>query len=175
MADDGRGLGTIRSHSADIDHTLLREAFGCFATGVAIITTLGAHGSPVGLTVNSFSSVSLDPPLILWSLSVHAPSLDAFRQHEGFAVNIMSEEAKDVVQQFARPSNDKFANVSWQRGNHGVPVLEEIVAVFECRTESRILKGDHEIYVGIVERFSRNKQHPLLFHHGRYKKLGADL
>lgn len=158
-----------------IDPVRLRDALGCFATGVAVITTLGERGTPVGLTVNSFSSVSLDPPLILWSLSLHAPSLSAFRHHDGFAVNIMSEEAKDVVQQFARPSNDKFANLAWRRGYLGVPLLNDVVAIFECRTESRILRGDHEIYIGGVERFSRSDQRPLIFHHGRFKKLGADI
>jgi flavin reductase (DIM6/NTAB) family NADH-FMN oxidoreductase RutF len=155
----------------DVDHIPLRQALGCFATGVAVITTLGDRGAPVGLTVNSFSSLSLDPPLILWSLSLTTPSLGAFRRHEAFAVNVMGAEAKDVVQRFARPSPDKFADVAWRSGYLGVPLLEDVVATFECRTESRILKGDHEIYIGSVERHSRTERKPLVFHRGRYKTV----
>ncbi|NJO38149.1 MAG: flavin reductase family protein [Rhizobiales bacterium] len=158
-----------------VDHASLRQALGCFATGVAVITTLGERGAPVGLTVNSFSSVSLDPPLILWSLSLTAPSLGAFRRHAGFAVNIMAADAKAVVQRFARPSPDKFADVAWRGGHLGVPLLNDVVATFECRTESRIVKGDHEIYIGHVERYSRTERRPLVFHRGRYKTLGETL
>jgi flavin reductase (DIM6/NTAB) family NADH-FMN oxidoreductase RutF len=159
----------------DVDPASLRQALGCFATGVAVITTLGDWDAPMGLTVNSFSSVSLDPPLILWSLSVQAPSVSAFQHHDGFAVNIMSVEAKDLVQRFARPSPDKFAGVTWTSGHLGVPLLDDVVATFECRTENRILKGDHEIYIGKVERYSRTDRNPLVFHRGRFATLGEPL
>lgn len=158
-----------------VDHASLRHALGCFATGVAIITTLGEWDAPVGLTVNSFSSVSLDPPLILWSLSSKAPSFSAFQCHDGFAVNIMSVDAKELVQQFARPSSNKFAGVAWRSGFLGVPLLNDVVATFECRTESRISKGDHEIYIGGVERFEQTDRDPLVFHRGRFTSLGEIL
>ena len=158
-----------------VDHASLRQALGCFATGVAVITTRGDRGVPVGLTVNSFSSLSLDPPLVLWSLSLTAPSLGAFRRHDGFAVNVMGADAKQVVQRFARPSADKFADVAWRPGHLGLPLLDDVVATFECRTESRIQKGDHEIYIGSVERYARTDRSPLVFHRGRYKTLGEIL
>ncbi len=159
----------------DVDLASLRQALGCFATGVAVITTLGEWDAPVGLTVNSFSSVSLDPPLILWSLSSSAPSFGAFRCHDGFAVNIMSADAKGLVQRFARPSPNKFAGVAWKSGFLGVPLLNEVVATFECRTESRIPKGDHEIYIGKVERYARTDRDPLVFHRGCFTTLGETL
>lgn len=159
----------------DVDHAPLRQALGCFATGVAVITTLGDRGAPVGLTVNSFSSVSLNPPLVLWSLSIAAPSLGAFQRHEGFAVNVMSADAKGVVQRFARPSPNKFADVAWRSGLLGIPLLDDVVATFECRTESRISRGDHEIYIGRVERYSRTDRRPLVFHRGSYTTLGESL
>ncbi len=154
--------------TSDIDQTTLRQALGCFATGVAIVTTLGDWDAPIGLTINSFSSVSLDPPLILWSLSLNAPSYGAFQCHDGFAVNIMSAEAKGVVQHFARPSPDKFRGVAWTSGFLGVPLLNDVVATFECRTENRIPKGDHEIYIGRVERYAKTDRAPLVFHRGRF-------
>jgi len=159
----------------DVDPASLRQALGCFATGVAIVTTLGDWDAPIGLTINSFSSVSLDPPLILWSLSLTAPSYDAFQRHDGFAVNIMSADAKDVVQHFARPSPDKFRNVAWTSGFLGVPLLNDVVATFECRTENRIRKGDHEIYIGRVERYAKNDRTPLVFHRGRFTTVGEVL
>lgn len=160
---------------ADVDPVSLRHALGCFATGVAVITTLGDWDAPVGLTVNSFSSVSLDPPLILWSLSHKAPSFGAFQHHDGFAVNVMSVDAKDVVQRFARPAPDKFAGLAWTSGFLGVPLLNDVVATFECRTESRIAKGDHVIYLGQVVRLSKTDRSPLVFHRGRFTTLGNDL
>ncbi|MGI9499758.1 MAG: flavin reductase family protein [Geminicoccaceae bacterium] len=159
----------------DVDHAPLRQALGCFATGVAVITTLGEWDAPVGLTVNSFSSVSLDPPLILWSLSLSAPSVGAFQCHDGFAVNVMSADAKDLIQRFARPSPNKFAGVAWRSGFLGVPLLDDVVATFECRTESRISKGDHEIYIGRVERYSQTDRAPLIFYRGRFATLGKNL
>ncbi len=165
----------LEARAADVDPKSLRQALGCFATGVAVITTLGDREAPVGLTVNSFSALSLDPPLVLWSLALTAPSHGAFRRHEGFAVNIVSADAKAVAERFARPSPDKFAKVAWRRGFLGLPLLDDVVATFECRTESRIQKGDHEIYIGKVERYSRTNRDPLIFHRSGYKALGEIL
>ena len=165
----------LETGAPNVDPRSLRQALGCFATGVAVITTLGDWDAPVGLTVNSFSSVSLDPPLILWSLSHNAPSFGAFQRHDGFAVNIMSADAKDLVERFARPSPDKFRGVAWTSGFLGVPLLDSVVATFECRTENRIPKGDHEIYIGRIERYSRTDRSPLIFHGGRFTTLGDTL
>ena len=165
----------LETRAPDVDPKSLRQALGCFATGVAVITTLGDWDAPVGLTVNSFSSVSLDPPLILWSLSHNAPSLGAFQRHDGFAVNVMSVDAKDLVLRFARPAADKFKGVAWTSGYLGVPLLDDVVATFECRTESRIAKGDHEIYVGRIVRYASTDRSPLIFHRGRFTTLSDTL
>ena len=157
------------------DHMLLREALGHFATGVTVVTTVGDDGAPVGLAVNSFASVSLDPPLVVWSLSLNAPSLRAFRQHESFAINILCDQSKDVALHFGRPSEDKFAGIDWQAGHNGVPVLESAAAVIQCRTASRLPGGDHEIYLGEVMDFHRTEKAPLLFHKGKFATLGDRL
>lgn len=158
-----------------IDGRQLRDVFGCFATGVTVVTSIGETGAPVGLVVNSFSSVSLDPPLILWSIGVNSPSRDAFCAHPGFAVNVMGADAKDETMQFARPSDDKFAGVDWWAGKHDVPVLTNAVATLECETEQRILSGDHEIFIGRVLRVDNRDAAPLIFHRGKFAELGQAL
>lgn len=154
------------------DPRALRKVLGRFATGVTIITTCGDAGAPVGLTANSFASVSLDPPLVVWSISLKAPSLGAFRTHPSYAINILCHGSKDLALGFARPSDDKFRGVDWQPGLDGVPVLDEAAAVLQCQTEARIPGGDHEIYLGRVIDFHRTDKAPLLFHDGRFATLG---
>lgn len=161
-----------RATGASFDPANLREVLGHFATGVTVVTTLGEAGAPVGLTANSFASVSLDPPLVVWSLNLNAPSLGAFRSHPAFAINIMCAASKDLALGFARPSKDKFARVDWAPGLDGVPVLAEAAAVIQCRTEARIPGGDHEIYIGRVLDFHQTDKPPLLFHKGRFATLG---
>lgn len=158
--------------SAGMDTRAFRDVLGCFATGVAVITTLGDNGAPVGLAVNSFSSVSLDPPLILWSISLAAPSLGAFRAYPGFAVNIMGAHAKQETLNFATPSENKFDGVEWTPGHDGVPLLGSAVAMIECRTEQRMPGGDHEIILGRVKDFARREGGPLLFHRGQFAEIG---
>ncbi|MBU2959278.1 flavin reductase family protein [Citreicella sp. C3M06] len=156
-----------------LDGRLLRDVFGCFATGVTVVTSIGEDDKPVGLVVNSFSSVSLDPPQILWSIGLNSPSRDAFCKHEGFAVNIMGAESKDETMRFCTPSDDKFADVDWWAGHYGVPVLRSALATLECRTEQRIISGDHEIFIGRVLRVDHQDVAPLLFHRGKFAQLGA--
>ena len=155
-----------------IDPDDLRAALGCFATGVTVVTTLNAESAPVGLVVNSFSSVSLDPPQILWSISLTAPSRPSFQGHPGFAVNIMPAAAKDETLQFCRPLEDKFQGVAWRPGIFGVPVLSSALATLECAVEQRIESGDHEIYIGRVKRIDRTEGAPLIFHQGKFAELG---
>jgi len=154
-----------------IDPLELRDVLGHFATGVSVITTLGDAGAPVGLAANSFASVSLDPPLVVWSIGLKAPSLGAFRSHSAFAINIMCDQSKELALNFARPSDNKFKGVGWSAGLDGVPVLDN--AVIQCRTETRIPGGDHEIYLGRVIGFHRTEKSPLLFHKGNFATLGA--
>lgn len=161
--------------TGDLDPIALRSTLGEFATGVTVVTTLGDDKAPVGLAANSFTSVSLDPPLILWSLSLNAPSLRAFRTHHAFCVNILCHESKDLALQFARPSDDKFAGIDWEEGFGDTPVLNAASAVLECETIQRIPGGDHEIYIGQVRRFRKAEKPPLLFHNGKFLQAGDQL
>ena len=155
-----------------IDPRELRNVLGCFATGVAVVTSVGDEGKPVGMTINSFSSVSLDPPLILWSIGLESPSRGAYQRHSAFAINIMCSESKDLSLHFARPSEDKFADVDWSEGHEGVPVLGGALASLECAVEDRIISGDHEIYIGRVMKLNQRDGDPLLFHRGKFAHLG---
>jgi flavin reductase (DIM6/NTAB) family NADH-FMN oxidoreductase RutF len=160
-----------RNDTRNFDFRSLREALGCFATGVVVVTTLGDHGAPVGLTINSFNSVSLDPPLVLWSLALSAQSLRAFRTHEAFAINILSADQADLCHQFARPSEDKFADVSWTPGLMGVPVLDDAHAHLECKVWRRYEGGDHEIILGEVMALQAHDKSPLVYHRGRFAQV----
>ena len=159
----------------EIDPRDLRNVLGCFATGVCVVTSIGDDNKPVGMTINSFSSVSLDPPLVLWSIALKAPSRDAYRRHPGFAINIMCEDSKDLSLKFATPADDKFKGVNWTEGHFGIPVLNDALATLECQTEDRIISGDHEIYIGRVLRIDHSDRDPLVFHRGKFTTLGAPL
>ncbi len=150
------------------DEGELRDVLGRFATGVAVVTTCGNEAAPVGLTVNSFASVSLDPPEILWSINSGAPSRTAFEQHGAFAVNVMPEEDKDRVLQFARPNDDKFEGVSWRRGWRELPVLENAIATLQCEIKQMILCGDHHIVLGSVMSIDSREGNPLVFFRGQF-------
>jgi flavin reductase (DIM6/NTAB) family NADH-FMN oxidoreductase RutF len=156
--------------TATADSQDLRRALGTFATGVAIITTSDAVGRLYGLTGNSFSSVSLDPPLVLWSLARSAPSLPAFRNATHFGVNVLGREHRELATRFARPQPDKFAGVPFSLGEYGVPLLDGAVAHFECRIVDRYYGGDHEIFLGHVERYAYEHKPTLLFCHGTYHR-----
>jgi 3-hydroxy-9,10-secoandrosta-1,3,5(10)-triene-9,17-dione monooxygenase reductase component len=151
-----------------IDPNALRNALGQYATGVAIVTTIDGAGRPAGLTVNSFASVSLDPPLVLWSLALNSSCLPAFEACSHFAVNVLTAEQIVLSNRFATNGIDKFADVEWSAGLGGAPVLKHVGAVFECRNEIRYAGGDHTIFIGRVERFAHGEAAPLLFHAGRY-------
>ncbi len=154
-----------------VDPKDLREALGNFTTGVAIATTIGDGGAPVGVTINSFNSVSLDPPLILWSLANSAPSFGAFRSNPSFAINLLAADQQDTCMQFARPSEDKFRGVGHRTGFGGVPLIDGAAVQFECRSYARYPGGDHEIHVGEVVRISVSDRPPLVFHRGRFKSV----
>jgi flavin reductase (DIM6/NTAB) family NADH-FMN oxidoreductase RutF len=156
-----------------ISPAVLRDALGCFPTGVAIVTTLGDDGAPVGLTINSFSSVSLQPALVLWSLMLSSPSIEAFRKHRAFAINILTLDQGDLCMQFARPADDKFANVPWSKGYKGVPVLDGALVTLECEMHNIIEGGDHEVYMGEVKRIHKTENPPLVFHRGQLSELAC--
>ncbi len=135
------------------DPRALRNAFGAFLTGVTVVTTRNAAGDPIGFTANSFTSVSLDPPLLLVCLAKTSRNFDAMTGSTGFAVNILSEAQKDVSNTFARPVEDRFAAVSWRDGPHGSPIFADVSAWFDCSTHQVVEAGDHVILIGRVEAF----------------------
>lgn len=150
----------------------LRNALGCFATGVTVVTARSSDGKPVGLTVNSFNSLSLDPPLVLWSLGVSSPLVPAFEQATHFAVNILGEDQVEISQRFALREVDKFSDLTVRKGAGGVPLIEGCAAVIECRRASQQRHGDHLLFIGEVERVAATSMKPLVYLHGRYASVG---
>lgn len=154
----------------------LRTALGRFATGVAIITCVDAAGQRIGLTANSFSALSLDPPLVLWSLRRSSLSLPAFAAAAHFAINVLAESQVELSRRFASSQvADKFAQGHWAAGVGGAPVLAGSAAVFECATEREADGGDHVLFIGRVLRVSDVGVAPLLFQGGHYHMLGEVL
>ena len=145
-----------------------RRALAQFATGVTIVTTRAAHGTPTGLTVNSFNSVSLEPPLVLWSLALKASSLDAFRACRYYAVNVLAAGQLDAAKTFADSKADRFAKVAWRNGPFDMPVVDGAVASLIVSNRSQYLEGDHVIFVGEVVTYEAPGGPPLVFHDGRY-------
>jgi flavin reductase (DIM6/NTAB) family NADH-FMN oxidoreductase RutF len=146
-----------------------RAALGMFATGVTIVTARATNGRLVGLTANSFNSVSLDPPLVLWSLARSAASMAALSTGSHYAINILASNQKDLAERFATKDVDRWADVAFSEGVGGAPVLVGAAASFECFNRSRYDEGDHVIFVGEVERCTHNPgASPLLFHGGRF-------
>jgi flavin reductase (DIM6/NTAB) family NADH-FMN oxidoreductase RutF len=158
-------------HNPIFDSREFRQTLGCFPTGVTIITCLTATGEPVGMTASSFNSVSLDPPLVLWSIDKRALSLQAFTQAKHYAIHVLAGHQQDLSNQFARQGADKFSGVSVTEGIAGVPLLTEYCARFQCQTEHQYEGGDHIILVGRVLDFKATEYNPLLFHRGRYALL----
>ena len=160
-----------------LDALALRRAFGSFGTGVTVVSTLDAGGRLVGVTANSFSSVSLDPPLVLWSLNRRSPSLAAFDACGRFVVNVLALEQVAVSRRFAGPlpdQGDKFDGMPFRRGVAGLPLLDGCAASFECRTEQRVEAGDHIVFIGRVEAFQHHRRAGLLYVPGHYTQ-GAGL
>jgi flavin reductase (DIM6/NTAB) family NADH-FMN oxidoreductase RutF len=146
-----------------------RDALGSFATGVTVVTACDAEGHPVGLTANSFNSVSLEPPLVLWSLSRSASTMATFNTCQHYAVNVLSAEQVALAQQFAARGTDRWAGVRYSLGANGAPLLEGALATFECFNRSQHAEGDHVIFVGEVECCHRGPHAaPLLYHGGKF-------
>jgi 3-hydroxy-9,10-secoandrosta-1,3,5(10)-triene-9,17-dione monooxygenase reductase component len=156
------------STSQAFDQKEFRRALGTFTTGVTIITARAADGTPVGVTANSFNSVSLDPPMVLWSLAKTSRSLAAFNESGHWAVHILSVEQDALSNRFAKSGEDKFDGVDTRAGAGEVPLLPGCTARLQCKTSFRYEGGDHIIFVGEVLAFDRSDVPPLVFHGGRY-------
>jgi flavin reductase (DIM6/NTAB) family NADH-FMN oxidoreductase RutF len=154
-----------------IDPALLRRVLGAFVTGVTVVTTRTAAGDPVGITVNSFNTVSLSPPLVLWSLSLRAASFDAFVQSSHFAVNVLGAHQIPLSERFATTGGDKFAGVAWRKALADMPLLDGTAASFTCRNAHRFPGGDHLIFVGEVVAFEQGVCAPLVYANGGYAEL----
>ena len=150
------------------DATEFRKALGAFATGVTIITTRTADGKPLGLTANSFNSVSLNPPLVLWSLANSSMSLETFKTAPHWAVHVLASDQEALSGRFAKRGEDKFAGLDFDTGVGDIPLLRGCTARFQCKTAFQYEGGDHVIFVGEVISFDRADSSPLVFHGGRY-------
>lgn len=159
------------SPDAAIDPRDFRRALGCFATGVAVVTTIDAAGRPLGLTINSFTSVSMTPPLVSWNLQAGSPSLAAFADAPMFAISILAADQQDLCARFATPAEDKFTGVDVEFGLGGAPLLVGAVARFECRRAATLPGGDHVIFLGEVARYGWSERAPLLFCRGALRPL----
>ena len=159
----------------NFDPRQFRSALSCFATGVTIVTCLGEDGAPHGVTVNSFSSVSLSPPLIIFSLDLETRSLPSFQASAGFSVNVLASSQTSLSQKFAETGIEKWDDVTWHKGETGAPVLEGVIACLDCLPEAAYPGGDHLIFVGRVENCEvKEGDAPLLFYKGAYREV-ADL
>ncbi|MDR6858414.1 flavin reductase [Variovorax guangxiensis] len=161
-----------------IEAKLFRQLLGCFPTGVAVITTRAADGRPAGLTCNSFSSVSLEPPLVLFSLRKASSLLGTFAEADGFAINILSERQDALSGRFASSKiADKFEGVAWRPGPLGMPIIEDCLASFECSAHARHEAGDHDIFIGEVKHMGGGgpADQALVFYKGAYMMLAESL
>ena len=156
----------------DNARTAFRNALGQFCTGVTAITTVAPDGELIGITVNSFNSLSLTPPLILWSIANSTPSFSCFQKDDPFVVNVLAADQEELAMQFAQTGSDsKFDGVKTHTGLQDVPIIDGCVAYLECEVDARHPGGDHDIIVGRVRRIFNLRKAPLLFHGGNFHKL----
>ena len=148
-----------------------RNALGGFATGITIITALGKNGQKVGMTANSFNSVSLTPPLILWSIGKNTNCFEDFMAADAFAVHVLAEDQQDLSNLFATTGIDRFADLECSEGLSGVPILPHYSVCFQCKMAKQYDGGDHIIMTGEVVQFDDNGLQPLVFYRGNYHNL----
>ena len=162
----------MSDNDPQIDLAEFRRALSCFATGVAVATTIDGEGVPAGITISSFNSVSLDPPLILWNVAKVSNSLEAYLVAKHFAINVLSSAQQDISAHFARSDHTLFDDIDYALSADGVPLLPGTIARFECRTHEIHDCGDHYIIIGAVERYGVDEGEPLLFYGGGYRNIG---
>lgn len=151
-----------------IEKAALRDAFGAFATGVTVVTARTGDGRPVGFTANSFTSVSLDPPLLLICLGKSSSNHATFAGAQGFGVNILAADQADVSCRFAAPVADRFADLRWRPGATGAPLLDGVAAWFDCALHQVVDAGDHIVLIGRITDLQRHERAPLIYLQGRY-------
>ncbi len=174
-------IDNLPCQSCDTGYTLAAKGFCCrdfrntlgrFATGVTIVTAMSPKNEPIGVTISSFNSVSIEPPLILWSLSLNSPLLEAFRSAHHYAINVLAVDQQALSDRFASRTINRFADLPVQKGLGGTPLIEGCCAWFECSHEAQYPGGDHLIFVGHVERFAQGEtDEPLVFHGARYRQI----
>jgi flavin reductase (DIM6/NTAB) family NADH-FMN oxidoreductase RutF len=158
--------------SIDLQARSLRTLFGTYPTGVAIVTTRAPEGRPVGLTISSFASLSLEPPLVLWSLGLQSANLDVFRDCTYFAINVLDRRDEGLARQFATPSiKDKFSGVTADEAPEGVPTIASALTTLVCAHDDSRIAGDHLLMIGRVVRTASRAGEPLVFHAGRFTTL----
>lgn len=157
------------------NHQAFRQTLGAFPTGVTVVTALGPDNKPMGITVNSFASVSLDPPLILWSQVRTSPSHDAFFRAKTMVINILSDSQKQLSAHFARPHLDRFEGVDYSLAECGTPVLSGCAATLVCRVTNKYYGGDHTIYLCQVQSFDNHERSSLIFARGTYVQAHQSL
>ncbi|AIB37427.1 flavin reductase [Pseudomonas sp. C 49-2] len=161
------------SDSSLFDPRAFRRALGNFATGVTVVTAATASGRKVGVTANSFNSVSLDPPLVLWSIDKRSNSHEVFEEASHFAVNVLAADQVHLSNNFARPREDRFALIEYEPGEGGSPVFADCSARFHCEKYQQVDGGDHWIMIGKVVAFDDFGRAPLLYHQGAYAEVQA--
>lgn len=155
--------------SAPFSTDEFRSALGQFATGVTIVTARDRNGHLVGLTANSFVSVSLEPPLVLWCLSSNSSALPGFEASTHYAINVLAADQRPLAERFARKGIDRFEGTAWRQGLTGAPIIEGAIAVFECAHHQMVPSGDHVVLIGKVEHVQRRiGARPLVFHGSRF-------
>ena len=157
--------------SASVSSEEFRRACGRFATGITIATVMDSQGVPHGLTVNSFSSVSLEPRLVSICLGHEVSLITLFREAKYFGINVLNEDQQNLSDHFARKGHDRFQGVAWTAGQTGVPLIYDAVAAIECQLEQRIPVGDHDIFIGRMVATRLTEAAPLLYFAGGYRKL----
>jgi flavin reductase (DIM6/NTAB) family NADH-FMN oxidoreductase RutF len=161
----------LASGSSALDPRDFRNALGTYATGVTIITAVAGDGKPYGLTCNSFASVSLNPPLVLWSLGMYSQGLPIFQNASHFTVNVLGASQQALASKFSQSGVERFDGVDWKPGLGGAPLLADSVAWFQCRAANRYYGGDHVIFLGAVEAYAYNRGEPLLFAGGGFGRF----
>jgi flavin reductase (DIM6/NTAB) family NADH-FMN oxidoreductase RutF len=167
-------VGSSQLRAGKLDTWDFKQAVGAFTTGVTVVTTCDDAGTRYGLTANSFASVSLEPPLVLFCVDLRAPSLDGFTRSQHFAINVLASDQEEIARRFARPTEDKFAGLHWRVGIFGAPLLDRCIAPIECKFEHMLPSGDHAIVIGRVHRVKFYAGEPLIFHRSRFGTVVAD-